>query len=391
MPEAWEEGGFGLYLHWPFCRAKCPYCDFNSHVAAEIDQTRWRTAYLSEIDRAGAETGPRPLRSVFFGGGTPSLMEPDLVAAILERIHETWPAADDLEVTLEANPTSVETDRFRGYRQAGVGRVSIGVQALRDPDLRALGRMHGAAEARAAVDAARSMFPRVSFDLIYARQAQCLNAWRRELREALEMAADHVSLYQLTVEQGTVFGERLARGRLPNLPDENLAADMFDLTQELCEAAGMPAYEISNHAAPGAESRHNLIYWTGGDYVGIGPGAHGRVTLNGYRFATETPTDPAIWLRQVETAGCGESRRKALTRTEQLQEALMMGLRRSRGIDLSWLYRNFGYSGKSNAINKLADSGMLDAGDGRLRATARGRPLLNAILREILPEEENAA
>lgn len=391
MPEAWEEGGFGLYLHWPFCRAKCPYCDFNSHVAAEIDQTRWRTAYLSEIDRAGAETGPRPLRSVFFGGGTPSLMEPDLVAAILERIHETWPAADDLEVTLEANPTSVETDRFRGYRQAGVGRVSIGVQALRDPDLRALGRMHGAAEARAAVDAARSMFPRVSFDLIYARQAQCLNAWRRELREALEMAADHVSLYQLTVEQGTVFGERLARGRLPNLPDENLAADMFDLTQEFCEAAGMPAYEISNHAAPGAESRHNLIYWTGGDYVGIGPGAHGRVTLNGYRFATETPTDPAIWLRQVETAGCGESRRKALTRTEQLQEALMMGLRRSRGIDLSWLYRNFGYSGKSNAINKLADSGMLDAGDGRLRATARGRPLLNAILREILPEEENAA
>lgn len=391
MPEAWEEGGFGLYLHWPFCRAKCPYCDFNSHVAAEIDQTRWRTAYLSEIDRAGAETGPRPLRSVFFGGGTPSLMEPDLVAAILERVHETWPAADDLEVTLEANPTSVETDRFRGYRQAGVGRVSIGVQALRDPDLRALGRTHGAAEARAAVDAARSMFPRVSFDLIYARQAQCLDAWRRELREALEMAADHVSLYQLTVEQGTVFGERLARGRLPNLPDENLAADMFDLTQELCEAAGMPAYEISNHAAPGAESRHNLIYWTGGDYVGIGPGAHGRVTLNGYRFATETPTDPAIWLRQVETAGCGESRRKALTRTEQLQEALMMGLRRSRGIDLSWLYRNFGYSGKSNAINKLADSGMLDAGDGRLRATARGRPLLNAILREILPEEENAA
>ena len=391
MPEAWEEGGFGLYLHWPFCRAKCPYCDFNSHVAAEIDQARWRTAYLSEIDRAGAETGPRPLRSVFFGGGTPSLMEPDLVAAILERVHDTWPAADDLEVTLEANPTSVETDRFRGYRQAGVGRVSIGVQALRDPDLRTLGRTHGAAEARAAVDAARSLFPRVSFDLIYARQAQCLNAWRRELREALEMAADHMSLYQLTVEPGTVFGERLARGRLPNLPDENLAADMFDLTQELCEAAGMPAYEISNHAAPGAESRHNLIYWTGGDYVGIGPGAHGRVTLNGFRFATETPTDPAIWLRQVETAGCGESHRKALTRTEQLQEALMMGLRRSRGIDLSWLYRNFGYSGKSNAINKLEDSGMRDSGDGRLRATARGRPLLNAILREILPEEENAA
>lgn len=390
MPEAWEEGGFGLYLHWPFCRAKCPYCDFNSHVAAEIDQTRWRTAYLSEIDRAGAETGPRPLRSVFFGGGTPSLMEPGLVAAILERARETWPAEDDLEVTLEANPTSVEAEKFRGYREAGVDRVSVGVQALRDPDLRALGRTHSAAEARAAVVAAHDLFSRVSFDLIYARQAQCLDSWRRELGEALEMAADHLSLYQLTVEPGTVFGERLARGRLPNLPDENHAADMFNLTQELCEASGMPAYEISNHAAPGAESRHNLIYWTGGDYVGIGPGAHGRVSLNGSRFATETPPDPATWLRQVETEGCGESRREALSRTERLQEVLMMGLRLNRGIDLAWLRRNFEYSIKSCTINMLTEIGLLDVEDARLRATSRGRLLLNAILREILPEEENA-
>lgn len=299
----WRNGGFGLYLHWPFCQSKCPYCDFNSHVAATIDQGRWQRAYLSEIRRLGAETEGRVLNSVFFGGGTPSLMEPDLVAAILETVRATWPLANDLEVTLEANPGSVEAGRFRGYRAAGVNRISMGIQALNDADLRKLGRLHTVAEARAAFDVARTTFDRVSFDLIYARQDQPLEHWRSELTEALTMAADHLSMYQLTVEDGTAFGDRFKRGKLRGLPEEELSADMYALTQDLCEAAGLPAYEVSNHARPGAESRHNLIYWRGGDYAGVGPGAHGRLTFPTGRWATEAPRAPAAWLERVERDG----------------------------------------------------------------------------------------
>ena len=283
----WRAGGFGVYVHWPFCAAKCPYCDFNSHVRREIDQARWRRALVGAIETTARAVPGRVVDTVFFGGGTPSLMPPETVAAVLEAISSGWTLAEGAEVTLEANPTSVEAGRFRGYRDAGVNRLSMGVQALDDADLRALGRMHTVAEAVQAFDVARDIFARVSFDMIYARQRQSLDGWRRELGRALDMAIDHLSLYQLTIESGTRFGDLLARGRLPGLPETELAADMYRMTQDLCARAGMPAYEISNHARPGAESRHNLVYWRYGDYAGIGPGAHGRLTRGPDRWAIE--------------------------------------------------------------------------------------------------------
>jgi oxygen-independent coproporphyrinogen-3 oxidase len=383
-PEDWREGGFALYLHWPFCQSKCPYCDFNSHVAAQIDQSRWQRAYLAEIDRAAAETPGRILRSVFFGGGTPSLMDPDLVAAILARVRAAWPLVNDLEVTLEANPTSVEAGRFRGYRDAGVNRVSLGVQALNDADLRRLGRLHTAAEARAAFDIARVTFPRVSFDLIYARQGQTPQDWRRELSQALAMAADHLSLYQLTIEDGTAFGALHAAGRLRGLPAEDAAADMFALTQDLTAAAGLPGYEVSNHARPGAESRHNLVYWRAGDYVGIGPGAHGRLTLAGRRLATETEPAPARWLDLVDGRGTGETARTALMPEERAAEYLMMSLRLAEGADLRRWEGLAGTPLDCNRINHLTEIGMVRTAAGRLIVTEAGRPLLNAVLRDLL-------
>ncbi|MFC2969980.1 radical SAM family heme chaperone HemW [Acidimangrovimonas pyrenivorans] len=382
--EDWRNGGFGLYLHWPFCASKCPYCDFNSHVVAEIDQGRWQKAYLSEIARLGAETESRLLNTVFFGGGTPSLMDPDLVAAIIETIRATWPMANDLEVTLEANPGSVEAGRFRGYREAGVNRVSMGLQALNDDDLRRLGRLHTVAEARAAFDIARNTFDRVSFDLIYARQHQSLADWRAELTEALSMAVDHLSLYQLTIEDGTAFGARAAAGKLKGLPEDDSAADMYAVTQEVTDAAGLNAYEVSNHARPGAESRHNLIYWRYGDYVGIGPGAHGRLTLNGGRVATDTPTAPLPWLSQVETKGHGERERQALSLKDQASEYLMMGLRLAEGLDLARYAYLAGESINMNIINDLEDIGMVCSTPERLIATDRGRMVLNAVIRELL-------
>lgn len=379
MAEAWQTGGFGLYIHWPFCMAKCPYCDFNSHVAAEIDESRWNRAYLSEIARAGQETADRVLSTVFFGGGTPSLMSPDLVGAILETVRATWVVANDLEVTLEANPTSAEAGRFRGYRDAGVNRVSVGIQSLRDQDLKALGRLHSAAEARTAFALAREVFDRASFDLIYARQNQTLADWRTELAEALAMAADHLSLYQLTIEDGTAFGDRFKRGRLAGLPQEDLAADMYLLTQEMTEAAGLPAYEVSNHAWPGAESRHNLIYWRSGDWAGIGPGAHGRLTLKGVRVATETPLSPLGWLRHVETTGSGEGARQVVPAEDMQAEAVMMGLRLEEGVAVDAII-----SDKSSEIKALEDIGLVQLDAGRLRATPRGRLVLNRITGALL-------
>ncbi|RBO53261.1 coproporphyrinogen III oxidase [Rhodovulum sp. BSW8] len=384
--EDWQEGGFGLYVHWPFCLSKCPYCDFNSHVSAEIDTKRWQDAYLSEIRRLAAETGPRVLNTVFFGGGTPSLMAPDLVGAILETARSVWTPANDMEITLEANPTSVEAGRFTGFAEAGVNRVSLGVQALNDADLRRLGRMHSVAEARAAFEIARARFPRVSFDLIYARQAQSLAAWREELTEALAMAADHLSMYQLTVEPGTAFGDRLARGGLKGLPDEDLGADLYALTQEICGAAGMPAYEVSNHARPGAESRHNLIYWQAGDYAGIGPGAHGRLTLDGARLATDTPLAPAAWLDRVARTGTGELSRSPVSPADQGVEYLMMGLRLARGLSLTRYERLAGVPLDSKEINELSELGLVRAEAGFLRATAAGRAVLNAVIRALLPD-----
>ena len=352
---------------------------------ASIDQERWKRAYLAEIARIGAETEGRVLTSVFFGGGTPSLMDPDTVAAILEAVAKTWMPANDIEITLEANPTSVEAARFGAYRAAGVNRVSIGVQALNDPDLKALGRLHSAAEALNALEVARSVFDRVSFDLIYARQHQNLEDWRKELGEALAFTPDHLSLYQLTIEDNTSFGDRFARGKLPGLPDEDLAADMYFLTQELCEAAGLPAYEISNHARPGAESRHNLIYWQGGDYAGIGPGAHGRLSFGTRRHGTTTPLAPGSWLTQVEHTGSGEESRFVITSDEQASEYLMMSMRLARGMDLTRYAEVADRPLKENKINELRAMRLIEIENGRLRASARGRPLLNAVIRELLP------
>lgn len=381
MAENWQRGGFGLYLHWPFCQAKCPYCDFNSHVAAEIDESRWKRAYLSEIARVGAETPDRVLSTVFFGGGTPSLMSPDLVATVIEAIRATWPMVNDPEITLEANPTSVEAARFRGYREAGVTRVSVGIQALNDADLRALGRLHSVAEARGAYDLARETFDRVSFDLIYARQNQTLEDWRAELSTAIAMAADHLSLYQLTIEEGTAFGERYRRGGLRGLPDEDLSADMYLLTQDMTAAAELPAYEVSNHARPGAESRHNLIYWRAGDWAGIGPGAHGRLTLGQTRIATETPLSPLGWLRQVELSGTGESLREPVSPEDAAAEAVMMGLRLSEGVRGELLPESAEFV---NKINALVNEGLLCRSEGRVAATPAGRLVLNRLTGEFL-------
>ncbi|CUH60585.1 radical SAM family heme chaperone HemW [Thalassobacter stenotrophicus] len=378
-------GGFGLYLHWPFCQAKCPYCDFNSHVSANIDQARWQAAYLSELDRAAAETKNRVLETVFFGGGTPSLMDPSLVNAIIERIRQNWPMVNDPEISLEANPTSVEAGRFAGYRDAGVNRISMGIQALNDTDLRRLGRMHSVKDARAAFDTARNLFDRVSFDLIYARQNQTLQDWKAELTEALNMAIDHLSLYQLTIEDGTAFGARHAAGGLKGLPDDDTSADMYLLTQEITADAGLGSYEVSNHAREDAQSRHNLIYWRGGDYIGIGPGAHGRLTLNSQKFATETELSPLGWLLNVEKKGSGETLRDAVPSSEQALEYLMMSLRLSEGTDLI-RYKNLGGKLAQNAAQDLVQLGLIEIDETRLRATSQGRPVLNGLLRNLIAE-----
>jgi oxygen-independent coproporphyrinogen-3 oxidase len=385
LAEDWRAGGFGLYLHWPFCASKCPYCDFNSHVARYIDQRRWQAAFLSEIDRVGRLTQGRVLSSVFFGGGTPSLMDPELVAAILARVRATWPMANDAEITLEANPTSVEVGRFRGYAEAGVNRVSLGVQALNDCDLARLGRLHSAGEARRAFDIARDTFGRVSFDLIYARQDQSLAAWRTELSEALAMAVDHLSLYQLTIEPGTAFGDRHAAGGLRGLPDEDLAATMYEATQELCEAAGFSAYEVSNHARSGAEGRHNLVYWRYGDYAGIGPGAHGRLTLGGTRQATEAVMEPGRWFGAVER-GKGVETAVPIPPQDQADEYLMMGLRIFEGIDLRRYETLSGAPLDQKTLHNLAEDGLVTLDGERLRATPKGRLLLNRLVADLLPD-----
>ncbi len=353
-------------------------------MAARIDQRRWLAAYLREIDRVAALTPGRVLNTVFFGGGTPSLMEPEIVAAILERVRRVWTPANDFEVTLEANPGSVEAGRFRAYAEGGVDRLSMGVQALNDRDLQRLGRMHSAADARRAFDIARSAFQRVSFDLIYARQDQSLAEWRAELTEALAMAVDHFSLYQLTIEDGTVFGARAAAGHLKGLPGEELASDMYLATREICGEYGLPAYEISNHARPGSESRHNLIYWRYGDYAGIGPGAHGRLSLNGARWATEAPRAPSAWLERVENAGSGDGPTETLTPQDQATEFLLMGLRLREGIESARFESLAGRPLPTAALRHLEDIGMITTDGGRVAATRDGQPVLNAILRELL-------
>ncbi|NBQ27540.1 MAG: coproporphyrinogen III oxidase [Rhodobacteraceae bacterium] len=386
MTADWQNGGFGLYIHWPFCAAKCPYCDFNSHVSNNIDNNQWLRSYLSELTRAASETQGRVLNSIFFGGGTPSLMAPELVHAILDHVRALWPQSNDIECTLEANPGSVEAGRFRGYADAGVNRISMGIQALNDPDLKRLGRIHSVSEAKAAFDTARQIFDRVSFDLIYARQDQTLDAWRNELTEALAMSIDHLSLYQLTIEQGTAFGDRYNRGKLRGLPTDDAAADMYELTQDLCDAAGMPAYEVSNHARDGAHSRHNLIYWRYGDYIGIGPGAHGRITLGDHRYATETRLAPNAWLQDV-AAGNGEALRTAVSSRDQGIEYVMMGLRLVDGISHQRYRTITGNDIDQTALDHLSEILMIHVDGDRIRATRDGRAVLNSVIATLLPED----
>lgn len=378
-----DEAGFGLYIHWPFCQSKCPYCDFNSHVAGRIDHGRWLRAYLAEIDRAGQETAGLRLRSVFFGGGTPSLMDPETVFAILDRVRATWPVANDWEVTLEANPGSAEAGKLQAFRAAGVNRLSMGVQALNDADLKRLGRRHTLADATAAFDIARACYDRVSFDLIYARQDQTPEDWAQELTRALGMAVDHLSLYQLTIEDGTAFGDRHARGGLKGLPDEDRSVALYEITQELCDEAGLPAYEVSNHARDGAQSQHNLIYWRGGDYAGVGPGAHGRLTLGGRRWATEALRLPATWLDAVETRGTGELPRDEIAPIDRAQEYILMSLRLNEGLDPARLEAISGLSLPPAAVTELCALNLITADEGRVRTTRQGRMVLNAVIRRL--------
>ncbi len=385
MAEDWRQYGFGLYIHWPFCQAKCPYCDFNSHVSLDIDQTAWVRAYLSEISRVASQTQGRVLNSIYFGGGTPSLMHPDTVAAVLQAAHTQWSFANDIEITLEANPGSVEAGRFAGYRDAGVNRVSMGFQALNNTDLRRLGRIHSVQEALTAFDIAQRTFDRISFDLIYARQHQSLADWESELTQALSMGVDHLSLYQLSIENGTAFGDRYARGGLKGLPTDNLAADMYQITQDICDSYGLPAYEISNHAREHKQSRHNLLYWHYGDFAGIGPGAHGRLSRGNARSATECTRSPDAWLKGVEL-GSGESLRTTLSGPEQADEMLMMGLRLNEGIDPDRYEKLSGKSLESNRITYLTELGMVKTENGKLQTTTKGRPLLNAVIRELLAD-----
>jgi putative oxygen-independent coproporphyrinogen III oxidase len=379
-----SDPGFGVYVHWPFCAAKCPYCDFNSHVRHQPpDQARYAAAFAREIAATSDRMGPRTVSSIFLGGGTPSLMEPATVGAILDAIARHWNVPPGIEVTLEANPSSVEAERFRGYRAAGINRVSLGVQALNDADLRFLGRLHNVAEARAAIEIARSTFPRLSFDLIYARPGQTPATWRSELKAALDLAADHVSLYQLTIEDGTPFAALHRAGKL-KVPDDDAAAELYQVTQEVCDAAGMPAYEISNHARSGAECRHNLVYWRYGEYAGIGPGAHGRLRLHDGRHATMAERAPEVWLARVEERGDGLIVDDILTQEEEGDEMLLMGLRLAEGIDVA---RYRGLAGRELDPVQLADlevHGMVEqTSGGRVRATRAGFFVLDAVVADL--------
>jgi oxygen-independent coproporphyrinogen-3 oxidase len=373
--------GFGIYVHWPFCTAKCPYCDFNSHVRSRIDENGWIDAIVRELEWvAGLQGAERPIvETVFFGGGTPSLMQGSSVQRTLDTIARLWRTANDVEVTLEANPASADAARFRDYRAAGVNRLSLGMQALNDRDLKMLGRLHDVAEARAALKLATANFDRVSLDLIYARPDQTLDAWRKELEEALAFGTEHLSLYQLTIEPATPFYQLHRSGTL-KVPDEGLAADLFELTQEVTAAAGRPAYEISNHARPGAEARHNLLYWRYGTYAGVGPGAHGRLELDGRRVATETEKLPERWRELVARHGHGLREQMPIASEDAAREQLLMNLRLREGIDLDAYCERWGRCVDSKRMAALVEQGLLRLEGERLRATPRGRLLLNSVI-----------
>ena len=378
---------FGIYIHWPFCAAKCPYCDFNSHVAETIDHEAWRKAYARELASYATLTPGREVTSIFFGGGTPSLMEPETVQAIIDGVAGHWPVSKDCEITLEANPTSVEREKFYNFRTAGVNRVSIGVQSLRERDLNFLGRKHDAAEARMAIETAAKVFDRYTFDLIYARPEQTAVEWEAELRECLAMAGGHLSLYQLTIEKGTPFYMRHERGDF-KIPAEDIAGDMYELTQSVMKDAGLAAYEVSNHAAPGQESRHNLAYWRYADYVGVGPGAHGRLTLDGVKKATRGHRAPDVWLKQAGEDGSGAHPFEELSSQDRFHEALLMGLRLKEGVPMKRLEAETGQAWQTlfdeRKIKALCDEGLLRFEDETLIPTDSGLQRLNGILNFLL-------
>ncbi len=417
MPPADIEPGFGVYIHWPFCAQKCPYCDFNSHVRhGGWDEARFLAAYKRELDYVRSLSGPQAVTSIFFGGGTPSLMKAETTAAILDHIAGLWTIDANAEITLEANPGSVEAGRFKGYRAAGVNRVSVGVQSLRDEELKKLGRIHTAAEAKAALDVARNTFDRFSLDLIYARPGQTPDAWRAELEEALGLAGQHMSLYQLTVEPGTRFADLYALGKLA-VPEGDDALALYEVTQELAEAAGLAAYEISNHAVPGEESRHNMLYWRYGAYAGVGPGAHGRLVFADARHAMATERNPEQWADRVERMGHGFNEVAPLSRQEEADEMLLMGMRLKEGLDLGRLSKVTGVHLRPSVLSALEREGLIERADvretfpdeiracvgpgvrpdityanvaGRIRATDRGRFVLNAIIAELAAAMEAA-
>ena len=378
-----HDPAFGVYVHWPFCLSKCPYCDFNSHVRRDKpDETRFVRAIERELDHVANEIGARTVDTIFFGGGTPSLMAPKTVAAILAAVARRWPLAADAEITLEANPTSVEAENFRGYRAAGVNRVSLGVQSLDDAALKFLGRLHTADEALAAVKIAEATFPRVSIDLMYARPEQTPAQWQAELMRALGIGTEHLSLYQLTIEDDTAFAALHRAGKLV-VPDAEAGRALWDVTQEVCDRAGLSAYEISNHARPGAECRHNLVYWRYREYAGVGPGAHGRIGGDGARRATATERNPERWLALVEARGHGFITNEALTGAEQADELLLMGLRLREGIDTGRYETLSGRVLDPERVSALAAEGLIEMREGKLCVTAAGFPLLDAIVADL--------
>jgi putative oxygen-independent coproporphyrinogen III oxidase len=382
-----RDPGFAIYVHWPFCKAKCPYCDFNSHVRAAIDEESWRAALLRELAHYAALTPGRKVTSLFFGGGTPSLMAPATTGAIIDALARHWQVDPAIEITLEANPTSVEAEKFRAFAAAGVNRLSLGIQSLNDADLKFLGRQHDSRQALAALDLAATTFPRFSFDLIYARPQQTVAAWEVELTEALRLAGDHISLYQLTIETGTVFEQAYARGDF-HLPPEEVQAELYELTTDRLAAAGLAAYEVSNYARPGQESRHNLTYWRYGDYLGIGPGAHGRLTLDGQKIATRQHRAPEIWLERVQHDGHATRQYDPVAPQARLEEMLLMGLRLHEGVDLGRLHRQTGQALgdwiPADRLQRLIDGGFLILDAETLRASRAGRERLDSVLAALL-------
>ncbi len=378
--------GFGIYVHWPFCAAKCPYCDFNSHVRSDFDDLDWARAIARELEYVAAMQGNScpEVATVFFGGGTPSLMSGATTGAVLESIARHWAISDEVEITLEANPASADAARFRDYRTAGINRLSLGVQALNDADLKFLGRLHDAAEAKAALAMAMDVFDRVSLDLIYARPGQTAKDWEAELNEALSFGTEHLSLYQLTIEPATPFATMSELGQL-RVPDDNHAAVLYDLTQALTEAASRPAYEVSNHARPGAECRHNLLYWRYGAYAGVGPGAHGRLDVAGKRIATECERLPERWRQKVAHEGHGITALTEVTPADAAREHLLMNLRLAEGIDLDRYRMQWGVMPGAGKITALAEAGLLTQSGAQLAVTPKGRLVLNSVIAELAP------